>query len=134
MIPTGFYKKTIEKRRVIKITFDAPPTNIQLKKCRLRYDKTFILSFSCDDSLSDSVFIAMPMFNGGTIIRKLNDGNINLIPNYPGLCYTDGCGKNIPFNYGLKLLMSAVIDSPQSTTYMNLKDMRKSYVRGNYYS
>jgi len=78
-----------------------------------------------DDSLSDSIKIALPAFKGGNIIEK--DG-IHL--NYPGMYYSDGCDNLIPFNFELKILGNVLTPDQSSGKYLNYRDFRKLYVSG----
>lgn len=122
IIPTSFYKTETPKRRIVKITFDAPPTELSIDKQVFRYGKSLAYSFSMDDSLGDAAKVALPMFSGGNI---LYDGGQLL--NYPGLYYTDGCGNDKPFGGALMLNASALIDGPTGH-YLGYADFRKMYI------
>lgn len=81
----------------IRVTFDAPPQNIQVNKAPLKYNKDFAYSLTLDDGLADAYTVAYPIFNGGSI------GNDNFSYSSDGLYYTDGCGHKIPFRAGIAI-------------------------------
>ncbi|PQJ81721.1 hypothetical protein [Polaribacter glomeratus] len=106
------------------ITFDAAPTKVNVNKAFYKYDKEFAFSFDLDDGLVGQYRVAMPMFNGGTVIYK--DGNT---PNYPGLFYTDGTGNNIPFSATLNVNMNLINKNANPVSNMNEFMLKNSYVK-----
>jgi hypothetical protein len=82
-----------EGHLLVTITFDQVPTTLAVNKAPLRYDKDFAYSFSLDDGLIDAYTCAFKLFGGGYSPQTYGT--------YPGLFYTDGCGKNIPFKGSL---------------------------------
>jgi Polysaccharide deacetylase len=112
------------KLRKIKITFDAQPTKVNVKKAFYKYDKEFAFSYGLDDNFVGQYRVAVPLFNGGTIILKQG-----ITSNYPGLFYTDGAGNNIPFSATLNLNMNGINTDKNPLTYMNEFMLKDSYVK-----
>ena len=108
----------------IKITFDVSPTKVTVKKAFYKYDKEFALSFGLDDNFVGQYRVAVPLFNGGTIILK--QGNV---PNCPGLFYTDGAGNTIPFSATLNINMNGINTDKNPVAYMNEFMLKDSYVK-----
>tara|TARA_R110001592_G_scaffold2696_10_gene15402 strand:- start:5736 stop:7736 length:2001 start_codon:yes stop_codon:yes gene_type:complete len=108
----------------VTITFDAPPTKVNVKKAFYKYNKEFAFSFDLDDGLVGQYRVAVPMFNGGTVIYK--DGNT---PNYPGLFYTDGTGNNIPFSATLNINMDVINTNVNPISNMNEFMLKNSYIK-----
>ena len=108
----------------VKITFDAPPTQVNVHKAFYKYDKEFAFSFDLDDGLVGHYRVAVPLFNGGTVIYK--DGSI---PNYPGLFYTDGAGNKIPFSATLNVNMNSIHIDSNPITNINQFMLKDSYVK-----
>lgn len=108
----------------VKITFDAPPTKVNVNKAFYKYDKEFAFSFGLDDGLIGQYRVAVPMFNGGTVIHR--DGSIQ---NYPGLYYTDGAGNNIPFSATLNVNMKFVNKDKNPVSNINEFMLKDSYVK-----
>lgn len=108
----------------VKITFDAPPTKVNVSKAFYKYDKEFAFSFGLDDGLIGQYRVAVPMFNGGTVIYK--EGSIQ---NYPGLFYTDGAGNTIPFSATLNINMNFVNTDKNPVSNMNEFMLKDSYVK-----
>jgi hypothetical protein len=77
----------------VTITFDNPPTEVNISKSPLRYNKDFALSYILDDGLKDAYSHAFKFLNGGTIGSET----------YPGLYYTDGCGNDVNFTMNTAL-------------------------------
>ena len=67
----------------VVITFSNTPTQIEVEKAALKYNKDFALSFQMDDALSDIYNIVYPLFEG--------------VNNTNGLYYSNGCGEDISF-------------------------------------
>jgi hypothetical protein len=77
----------------VKIQFNNPPsTSTTVKPAVLKYNKDFAYSFALDDGRDDAYTLAFRLLNGG---RSEVDNKV-----YPGLYYTNGCGKRIPFTAG----------------------------------
>lgn len=110
--------------RKIKITFDAPPTMVNVKKAFYKYDKEFAFSYGLDDNFVGQYRVAVPLFNGGTIILKQG-----ITSNYPGLFYTDGAGNNIPFSATLNINMNGTNIDKNPLSYMNEFMLKDSYVK-----
>jgi hypothetical protein len=108
----------------VKITFDAAPTKMNVNKAYYKYDKEFAFSFDLDDGFVGQYRVALPMFNGGTVIYK--DGNT---PNYPGLFYTDGAGNKKPFSATLNINMKVISKEVNPTSNMNEFMLKNSYVK-----
>jgi len=126
MIPFCHFKsKEVVVNRSIEVTFTGTPTYFNITKSIVRFDKDFAFSYSMDDSLGDTIFIALPAFKGGNITEK--DGVHN---NYPGMFYTDGCGNDHTFNFELKVVGSWITNSALSGYYLNYTDFRKVYAAG----
>ncbi|MBT4410893.1 MAG: T9SS type A sorting domain-containing protein [Bacteroidetes bacterium] len=90
--PMGMNAFGQERVIVLEIQFSG---NIQeeLRTATLKYNKQFAFSFTFDDGLDDAFSLGFPLLNGGHSSEDNND--------YPGLYYTDGCGKRITFTAGL---------------------------------
>ncbi|HOI32662.1 MAG TPA: hypothetical protein PLC47_07845, partial [Bacteroidales bacterium] len=71
----------------IMVSFDQAPTNVEVAKAPLRYNKKFALSFHTDNGIEDVYTLGFPFFTG------INENGTN----YPGLFYSDGCGNAISF-------------------------------------
>ncbi len=78
---------------LVTVNFDQPPTNISVNKAPLRYNKDFAYSVSFDDGLIDAYTCAFKLMGGGFSTQTSET--------YPGLFYTNGCGKSIPFKGSL---------------------------------
>jgi nitrogen fixation protein FixH len=76
-----------------------------------------------DDGLVGQYRVAVPMFNGGTVIHQT--GNI---PNYAGLFSTDGCGNNVPFSGSFCINMAVITNA--AGAYMSDFMLRDAYVKG----
>jgi hypothetical protein len=66
---------------------------LEIKTAPLKYNKDFAFSFTFDDARIDSYHLGYRLLNGGT---SEVDGNT-----YPGLFFTNGCGRLIRFNAGI---------------------------------
>lgn len=108
----------------VKITFDAPPTKVNVSKAFYKYDKEFAFSFGLDDGLVGQYRVAVPMFNGGTVIYK--EGSLQ---DYPGLFYTDGAGNNKAFSATLNINMNAINTDKNPISNMNRFMLKDSYVK-----
>lgn len=95
----------------ILVTFDQPPSSVDVQVAPLRYNKDFALSLHADDGIEDVFTLGFRYFSGIN-----GDGT-----NYPGLFYTDGCGNDISFK-----LSSALF----SYSGFNNEDMHQP---GNFY-
>ncbi len=78
---------------VIIVTFNNPPSSLNVFEAPLKYNKTFALSMQIDDADLSLYTNGYPVFHGGVV-----DGE-----SYPGLFYSDGCGNMHEFK------MSAVV-------------------------
>ncbi|MBE0651610.1 MAG: T9SS type A sorting domain-containing protein [Bacteroidales bacterium] len=67
----------------VVVTFNNIPTQVNVGKAPLKYNKAFAMSFQEDDALSDIYNLIYPVFQGS------NGTN--------GLYYTDGCGDKVSF-------------------------------------
>jgi hypothetical protein len=110
--------------RKIKITFDAPPTKVNVEKAFYKYDKEFAFSYGLDDNFVGQYRVAVPLFNGGTIILKQG-----ITSNYPGLFYTDGAGNAKPFSATLNVNMNGINIDKNPLAYMNEFMLKDSYVK-----
>jgi hypothetical protein len=108
----------------VTITFDEAPTVVNVHKAYYKYDKEFAFSFGLDDGLVGQYRVALPMFNGGTIVHET--GNT---PNYPGLFYTDGTGNNKPFSATLNINMSQINIDTNPTSTLNEFMLKDFYVK-----
>lgn len=80
-------------KSTVIITFDQAPTDLQISKAKLKYNKEFAYSFTLDDGLLSAYSNIFPILRGGA---KASNGVY-----YNGFSYTDGCGHNIPFKAGI---------------------------------
>jgi len=95
----------------VLVTFDQPPSFVDVQVAPLRYNKDFAISLHADDGIEDVFTLGFRYFSGIN-----GDGT-----NYPGLFYTDGCGNDISFK-----LSSALF----SYSGFNNEDMHQP---GNFY-
>ena len=119
----NFYQNNNTQKKTVTVTFDVAPSSISVNKAYYKYDKQFAFSLDMDDGLVGQYRVAVPMFNGGTVVHQ--DGNI---PNYAGLFYTDGCGNNIPFSGTFCINMSNISNTVGA--YMSNFMLRDAYVKG----
>lgn len=104
----------------IIINFSEPPTNLQINKTPLKYNKNFAYSFTMDDGLSSSYNIAFPILQG-----TLQNGGIFTT----GLTYTDSCGNDLNFRFGLSVFSTNTngsdihIDTPYYLTWNNMTEL-----------
>ena len=106
---------------LVTVTFDHSPSTIAVGKAPLRYDKDFAYTLSLDDGLIDANSVAFKLLNGGYSPATFTT--------YPGLFYTDGCGKKIPFRanlmwYSVSSSFSEIhINTPSYITWPQLNQM-----------
>lgn len=126
MIPFAHFKSgSTAVKRKIRVTLSGEPSSFTATKCKIRFDKTFILSWSMDDSYGDCSMIGIPYLKGGNVIEYSG-----VHANCPGKYYTDGCGNDIAFNFNLRVIGSAITNLEATGKYMNFKDFRRAYVMG----
>jgi hypothetical protein len=108
----------------IKILFNTPPSYVNIKKAKLKYDKEFAYSLTLDDGLDDAYTAAFFLLNGGLV-----EGNGKT---YPGLYYSDGCGNKIPFRAGLAWHTANPEgkDLHETPGYMTWDQLKEVYAQG----
>jgi hypothetical protein len=78
----------------VRVQFNNPPSSsTTVVPAVLKYNKDFAFSFALDDGRDDAYTLGFRLLKGGTseVDKKT----------YPGLFYTDGCGRRIPFTAGI---------------------------------
>ena len=110
MIPIAFLQPESVQRKRARITFDAPPTNVSIKRANLRYDKVFAFCFNQDDGWDSTIVTVYPAFTGGTPrFRDTTSGSnggsdSSAVPQY----FTDGCGNDILWTSEINLNISGM--------------------------
>jgi hypothetical protein len=108
----------------VVITFSNVPTQIEVEKAPLKYNKDFALSFQMDDAIADIYDIVYPLFEG--------TGNSD------GLYYSNGCGDDISFKMssGLNIFSAAygsdLLDpyNPENTDKLTWTSINTLYQSG----
>lgn len=104
----------------IIINFSEPPTNLQIEKSPLKYNKDFAYSFTHDDGYYIAYSIVFPTLQG-----TLQSGGTFI----SGLTYTDGCGNNMNFKVGLSIASlndagsDVHIDTPSILTWNQITEL-----------
>jgi len=98
MLFTGEYSLYAQQERPVGVdsvvvTFSAAPTQFDVQKAPLKYNKAFAMSFQEDDALSDIFNEVYPAFEG-------KDNN-------HGMFFSDGCGNTIPFKMSSAIFVFA---------------------------
>jgi nitrogen fixation protein FixH len=107
----------------VTITFDKPPTSVNVHKAYYKYDKEFAFSFGMDDGLIGAYNTGVPLFTGGTVIHQ--DG---VTEGYPGLFYSDGAGNKKAFSATMNINMNNIGTSAERN--MSETMLKDAYVKG----
>lgn len=110
------------------------PGKLSAEAARLKYNKHTAFSFTLDDGYRSAFTCAYPLLNGGMVSPSIPDeyhNNSGGDGQYsPGLFYSDGCGKQIPFKLAVALNAGIVYDHPENRARLSWPEVTQLYQSG----
>jgi len=120
----SIYESDFSDYSELIIEFDQAPSQLEIEKAVLKYNKDFAYSLTLDDGKIDGYTYAFQLLNGGYIE--------DIDQSYPGLSFTDGCGNDIKFTAGLawnsvnSSFTDIHINTPSYMTWNQLSEMHNA--------
>lgn len=136
LLLAGRYAGAQNDQPVTLVLWMGKPThNYSFKPTALKYNKELAFSFTLDDGLASAALVAFPYFNGGRVsppyidqwgLDQGADGQV-----YPGLYYTDGCGRRLPFRAAIAVNGKYVaMDDQERPGHMSWRQIDSLYKAG----